>query len=97
MDEGKPRKTSVTIDGISNNGHKRFRFSKYARFNVQHTVTCFNVTIDEIKFEIAFIDHFNTRRLNTFHYSAIAHLHTLQISVAHTRIFQSAVSSPVVP
>jgi hypothetical protein len=35
--------------------------------------------------------------LCTINYSAIAYLHTLQITTAHAMIFQSAESSPVVP
>jgi hypothetical protein len=47
--------------------------------------------------EIGFIDHFNTRLMTTTNYSAIADLHTLQITTAHAKTFQSAESSPVVP
>jgi hypothetical protein len=42
---------------------------------------------------IGFIDHFNTYLVTTFNYSAIADLHT----TAHSKSFQPAVSSPVVP
>jgi hypothetical protein len=47
--------------------------------------------------EIGFIDHFNTRLVNTLNYSAIADFHTLQITTPYAKSFQSAVSSPVVP
>jgi hypothetical protein len=46
---------------------------------------------------IGFIDHFNTRLVTTLTYSAIADLHTLQITTAHAKPFQSAESSSVVP
>jgi hypothetical protein len=46
---------------------------------------------------IGFIDHFTTRFVTTFNYSAIADLHILQITTAHARSFQFAVSSLVVP
>jgi hypothetical protein len=52
------------------------------------------VTIDGVG--IGFIDHFNTRFLTTLNYSAIADLHTLQITTGHAKSFQSVVSSPVV-
>jgi hypothetical protein len=45
---------------------------------------------------IRFIDHFNTRLVTTLNYSAIADLHTLQMTAAHTKPFHSPVSSPVV-
>jgi hypothetical protein len=38
---------------------------------------------------ILFIDHFNTRHVTTFNYGAIANLHTLQITRAHTKFFQA--------
>jgi hypothetical protein len=44
-----------------------------------------------------FTDYFNTRRVTTINYGAIADLHTLQITIAHDKSFQSVVSSPVVP
>jgi hypothetical protein len=47
--------------------------------------------------EIGFIDHINTRLVTTFNYSVIADLHTLQITTEYAKIFQSVVSSPVVP
>jgi hypothetical protein len=40
-----------------------------------------------------FIDHFNTRLVTTFHYSAIANLHTLQITTARATSFESAFTS----
>jgi hypothetical protein len=45
---------------------------------------------------IGFIDHFSTRLVTTFNYSAIANLHTLQITIVHAKYSQSDVSSPVV-
>jgi hypothetical protein len=47
--------------------------------------------------KIGFIDHFNTRLLTTLNYSIIGDLRTLQITTAHAKSFQSAVSSPVIP
>jgi hypothetical protein len=38
-----------------------------------------------------------TQLVTTLNYSAIVNLHTLQITTARTKSFQSAVSSPVVP
>jgi hypothetical protein len=46
---------------------------------------------------LEYIDHFNTRSVNTVNYSAISDLHTLQINATHAKTFQFAVSSPVVP
>jgi hypothetical protein len=46
--------------------------------------------------ENGFIDHFNTWLVTTPNYSAIANLHTLQITTAHAKCFQSSVSLPVV-
>jgi hypothetical protein len=46
---------------------------------------------------IGFLDHLNTRLMATLNYSAIADLHTLQITTANANSFQYAVSSPVVP
>jgi hypothetical protein len=56
------------------------------------------VTIDGMGFgfEIAFIDHFNTLLMTTINYSSIVDLCNLQITTAHAKSFQSAVSSPVV-
>jgi hypothetical protein len=42
------------------------------------------------RLEIRFIDHFNTALVITLNYSATAELHTLQITTAHTKSFQSA-------
>jgi hypothetical protein len=47
--------------------------------------------------EIGFIDHFNTQLVTTLNYSAIADFHTLQITTAHAKLFQSAVSLPAIP
>jgi hypothetical protein len=44
-----------------------------------------------------FIDHFNTWLVTTLNYSAIAHLHTLQITTAPPKSVQTPVSSAVVP
>jgi hypothetical protein len=46
---------------------------------------------------IGFTDNFNMRLVTRLNYSAIANLHTLQISTANAKSFQSAVSSPAVP
>jgi hypothetical protein len=42
--------------------------------------------------EIGFIDHFNIRLVSTLNYSAIANFHTLRITTAHAKSFQSAVT-----
>jgi hypothetical protein len=47
--------------------------------------------------EIGFTGHFHTRLVVTLNYSAIADLHTLQMTTAPSKSFQSAVSSPVLP
>jgi ethanolamine utilization microcompartment shell protein EutS len=47
--------------------------------------------------EIGFIDHFTTRLVATFNYSAVADFYILQITAAHAKYFQFAVSSPVIP
>jgi hypothetical protein len=43
--------------------------------------------------ETGFIYHFNIQLVTTFNYSAIADFHSLQITTAHTKSFQSAVFS----
>jgi hypothetical protein len=47
--------------------------------------------------EIEFIDYIDTRLVTTLNYSAVANLHTLQITTAHAKSFQFAMSSPFVP
>jgi hypothetical protein len=47
--------------------------------------------------KIEFIDHFSKRLVILLNYSAIADDHILQITTAHAKTFQSAVSSQVVP
>jgi hypothetical protein len=47
--------------------------------------------------DTGFIDPFNTRPATTLNDSAITDLHTLQITTAHDKPFQSAVSSMVIP
>jgi hypothetical protein len=47
--------------------------------------------------EVEFIDHFDTQLVTTFNYSAVANLHTLQITTADAKSFQSATSSTVAP
>jgi hypothetical protein len=47
--------------------------------------------------QIEFIDHFKTLLVTAINYSAITDLHTLQITTAHAKYFQSSVSLPVVP
>jgi hypothetical protein len=56
------------------------------------TITC----MGDFGLQIRFIEHFNTRIVATFNYSAIDDLHTLEISTAHSKSFQSAMSPPVV-
>jgi hypothetical protein len=45
--------------------------------------------------DIGFIDHLNTQLVITLIYRALANLHTLQITRAHSKFFQPAVSSLV--
>jgi hypothetical protein len=47
--------------------------------------------------EIVFIDHFSTRLVTIFDYSAIADLQNVPITTAQAKSVQSAVSSPLVP
>jgi hypothetical protein len=47
--------------------------------------------------DIGFIGQFNTQLVTKLNYSAVTNPHTLQITTAHAKSFQSAVSSPVVP
>jgi hypothetical protein len=47
--------------------------------------------------DIGFIDHFNIWIVTTLNYSAITDLHTLQVTTAHIKSFQSPVSLPVIP
>jgi hypothetical protein len=42
--------------------------------------------------EIGFIDHFNTRLVTKLNCSAIADLHTLQITITHTLVFSGRYS-----
>jgi hypothetical protein len=44
---------------------------------------------------IGFIDPL--KFVTTNNYNTIANFHTLQVTIAHAKSFQSAVSSPVVP
>jgi hypothetical protein len=60
-------------------------------------VTCMGDYRQGFGLEIGFTDHFNTQLVITLNYSTIANFHTLQITTAHAKSFQSAVSSPVVP
>jgi hypothetical protein len=62
-----------------------------------NVVTCISDSRLAFGLEIGFVDHFNLRIVTTLNYSAIADLHTLQITTAHAKCFQSAVSSSVVP
>jgi hypothetical protein len=57
-------------------------------------VTCMSDSRRGFGLEIGFIDHLQV--LTTNHYSAIAALHTLQITTAHAKSFQFSVSSAVV-
>jgi hypothetical protein len=54
-------------------------------------VTCMSGYRRGFGLEIRFIDHFNTRFVTTLNYSAIADLHTSQITTAHAKSFQFAV------
>jgi hypothetical protein len=43
--------------------------------------------------DIGFTDHLNTQLVTTLNYSAIANFHTLYITTAHAKTFQSFVTS----
>jgi hypothetical protein len=64
---------------------------------ISYIVTCMSDYQRGFGLEIKFIDHFNTRLVTTLNYSAIANLHILQITTAHSTPFQCAMSSPIVP
>jgi hypothetical protein len=65
--------------------------------NLITIVTCVNDCRWGFGLEIGFIDHFHSRLVTTLNYNAITEFRTLQITAAHTKSFQSAVSSRVVP
>jgi hypothetical protein len=50
-------------------------------------VTCMRDYRRGFGLEIGFIDHFNTRLVTTLNYSAVADLHTLQITRGHAKSF----------
>jgi hypothetical protein len=56
-----------------------------------HTVTCMSGNRRGIGLEIGFIDHLYV--VTTNNYNTIANFHTLQITIAHTKSFQCAVTS----
>jgi hypothetical protein len=49
------------------------------------------------RLEIGFIGQFNAQLVTTHNYRAVTNPQTLQITPAHAKSFQSAVSSPVIP
>jgi hypothetical protein len=53
----------------------------------QHTVMYMSDSRRGLGLDIEFSDHLNTQLVITFNYSAIADLHTLQITTAHTKSF----------
>jgi hypothetical protein len=53
----------------------------------QGTATCMSDYRCSFGLEIGFIDHFNTQFKTTLNYSAIADLHTLQITAAYAQVF----------
>jgi hypothetical protein len=55
-------------------------------------VTCYSDPRQDFGLEIRFTDHFNTRLVTTLNYSAIADLHTLQITRPHTLSLSSLCS-----
>jgi hypothetical protein len=63
--------------------------------SLPYILSCAWVTRRGFGLQIGFIDHFNTRLVTTLNYSTIADVHSLQITTAHAKSFQS-VSSPVV-
>jgi hypothetical protein len=50
-------------------------------------VTCMSDSRRGFELEIGFIDNFNTRFVTTLNYTAIADLHTLEITKVHTKSF----------
>jgi hypothetical protein len=58
-------------------------------------MTCLSGYRRGFDWEIKFIDHL--QNVTTSNYNTIANVYTLQITTAHAKSFQSAVSSPVVP
>jgi hypothetical protein len=59
----------------------------------QNIVMCMSDYRRGFGLEIRFIDHFNTQLVTTLNYSAIANLHTLQITTAYDKSLQPAVTS----
>jgi hypothetical protein len=45
--------------------------------------------------EIRFTGHFSTLLVTALNYSAITDIHTLQITIAHAKSFQFAISPPI--
>jgi hypothetical protein len=66
-------------------------------YNSYNIVTCQGDSRRGFGLGIGFIDDFNTRFVTTLNYSATANFHILQMTTAHAKSFQSAVSSSVVP
>jgi hypothetical protein len=61
---------------------------------VYNTVTCWSDYRRGLDWRLDLLT-INARLVTTLNYSAIANLHTLQMSTAHAKSFQSAVSSVV--
>jgi hypothetical protein len=59
----------------------------------QYTIICMGNYRRDLRLEIKFTAHFNTRLVTTLNYSAIADLHTLQITTAYVKSFYSVFTS----
>jgi hypothetical protein len=77
-------------DGQSHSDHMQYVWQNLC------VVTRRNDCKRRFKLEIGFIDYFNLRLVTILNYSVVANLRTLQISTAHAKSYQSAVSSAVV-
>jgi hypothetical protein len=59
----------------------------YVCVYIHYIVTCMSGSRWGFGLEVGFIDHFNTRLVTTFNYSASAYFHILQIITAHAKSF----------
>jgi hypothetical protein len=59
---------------------------------IKHILTILDDYTRDLDWEIGFIDHLQV--VTTSNYNTIANFHTLQITTAHAKSFQSAVTIP---
>jgi hypothetical protein len=66
---------------------KKMELLQYLRLRHKYTITCLRDSRRGFGLDIRFTDHFNTEFIITINYSAIAGLHTLQITDTHRLVF----------